>query len=76
MSSARPRPHQYPTMLLFVVGGVTCNEVRQLKEILASRKTDSQVPMCAESVVTMTINNYFFHSGQCYNWLYKNFDFS
>lgn len=43
VSSARPRPSNHPLLLIFVVGGVTCAEVRQIREMLASHKTDVQV---------------------------------
>ena len=44
MSSARPRPSDHPLLVLFVVGGVTCWEVRRLREVLAAHHTKVQVP--------------------------------
>ena len=43
MSSARPRPSHHPLLILFVVGGVTCAEVRQIQDIVASHKTNVRV---------------------------------
>ena len=43
MGSALPRPHQHPTLLLFVVGGITCYEVRQIREKVAACKTGVEV---------------------------------
>ena len=57
MSSARPRPQNYPTILLFVVGGVTCNEVRQVREVLTARKTEAQVrgELCGYTAVMFCV---------------------
>lgn len=47
MSSARPRPSNHPLLVLFVVGGVTCAEVRQIWDIVASHKSNVQVRVMA-----------------------------
>ena len=62
MSSARPRPSHHPLLILFVVGGVTCAEVRQIQDIAASHKTNVRVgqgvgsPMLGNSLEQYTTN--------------------
>ena len=43
MSSSKPRPHQHPVLLLFVVGGISCSEVRHIREIIDASRTDVEV---------------------------------
>lgn len=43
MSSARPRPSNHPLLLLFVVGGVSCADVRHIRDVVTSNKPDMQV---------------------------------
>ena len=43
MSSARPRPGTQPLLLLCVVGGVSANEVRLVRDIANSLHSDTEV---------------------------------
>ena len=43
MSSARPRPNNHPLLLIIVVGGVTCSEVRSIRDTVAGHHSDTQV---------------------------------
>lgn len=52
VGSAKPRPNQHPLLLLFVVGGVSCSEVRQIREVVASCKTEVEVIVGATRLVT------------------------
>lgn len=56
MSSARPRPSHHPLLILFVVGGVTCAEVRQIQDIVASHKTNVRVGPVLVRVSPMLVN--------------------
>jgi len=58
MSSARPRPNHHPLLILFVVGGVTCAEVRQIQDIAASHKTNVRVsyPTFQISIVILKLS--------------------
>lgn len=70
MSSARPRPQNYPTVMLFVVGGVTCNEVRQVREVLTARKIEAQV----SGELSEYIRNNIRFACAGFNWLYETID--
>lgn len=52
VSSARPRPNQHPVLLLFVVGGVSCSEVRQIREAVLSSRTNIEVVIGTTRLVT------------------------
>ena len=46
VSSTKPRPNQHPVLLLFVVGGLSCTEIRQIRDALNSTKTGIEVYTC------------------------------
>ena len=52
VGAAKPRPNQHPVLLLFVVGGVSCSEVRQVREAVAASKTDVHVVIGTTRLVT------------------------
>ena len=41
MNVSKPRPSDCPVMIIFVIGGITCNETRLIRE--AAAKSESQV---------------------------------
>lgn len=43
MNVSKPRPNDHPLLVLFVVGGVTCSEVHQIREALAAYHPNTQV---------------------------------
>lgn len=43
MSSARPRPNSHPLLIVYMIGGITAQEVHLLKEIGAAHKSSTQV---------------------------------
>ena len=43
MNVSKPRPSDHPLLIVFVIGGVTSTEVRQIKEVVSSAKPDTQV---------------------------------
>lgn len=52
MSSARPRPSNHPLLLLFVVGGVSCADVRHIRDIVTANKNDMQVVILTTQLLT------------------------
>eukprot|EP00731_Ephydatia_muelleri_P024838 Em0016g1109a len=52
MSSARPRPSNHPLLLLFVVGGVSCADVRHIRDVVTSNKPDMQVIILTTQLLT------------------------
>lgn len=40
---SQPRPEQSPLLLVFVVGGVTCSEVKALRDTAASHRSQTEV---------------------------------
>ena len=67
MSSARLRPSNHPLLLIFVVGGVSCADVRHIRDAVTSNKPDMQVttpsphpflshhtPLCHTQVIILT----------------------
>jgi len=42
-SAAKPRPGDAPLLVLFVIGGITASEVKQVRDILEKAKPDFQV---------------------------------
>lgn len=52
VSSAKPRPNQHPVLVLFVVGGVSCSEIRQIQEIVTASRTDTELIICTTRLVT------------------------
>ncbi|KAJ8038479.1 Sec1 family domain-containing protein 2 [Holothuria leucospilota] len=43
MNVSKPRPSNHKLMIIFVVGGVTCSEVKMIKEAVNSKSPDTQV---------------------------------
>lgn len=43
MNVSKPRPNNHPLLVLFVVGGITCSEVYQIREALAAYHPNTQV---------------------------------
>ena len=43
MSSARPRPNSHPLLIVYMIGGITAQEIHLLKEIGAVHKSSTQV---------------------------------
>lgn len=43
MNVSKPRPNDHPLLVLFIVGGVTCSEVHQIREALAAYHPNTQV---------------------------------
>ncbi|XP_070581895.1 sec1 family domain-containing protein 2-like isoform X2 [Ptychodera flava] len=54
MTVSKPRPNDHPLLVLFIVGGVTCSEVRQIKEAVAAHKTNIQVVVGSTSILKPT----------------------
>ena len=43
MNVSKPRPSDHPLLIVFVIGGVTPTEVKQIKDAVAASKTSTQV---------------------------------
>ncbi|XP_078685938.1 sec1 family domain-containing protein 2-like isoform X1 [Branchiostoma floridae x Branchiostoma belcheri] len=43
MSVSKPRPSDHALLMVYVVGGVTCQEVRLIREAVAAAKTETEV---------------------------------
>ena len=43
MNVSKPRPNDHPLLVLFIVGGITCSEVHQIREALAAYHPNTQV---------------------------------
>ncbi|XP_031556995.1 sec1 family domain-containing protein 2-like [Actinia tenebrosa] len=43
MNVSKPRPNGLPFLVLFVIGGITCSEVQQIREALAAHRCNIQV---------------------------------
>lgn len=55
MSSARPRPDNHPLLIVYIVGGVSINEVRALKEF---RKPNFEVNEMTIAYMSVTYDLY------------------
>jgi len=42
-AASKPRPGDQPLLIVFVIGGVSSTEVRQIRDVVASAKTNIQV---------------------------------
>jgi len=42
-AASKPRPGDQPLLIIFVIGGVSSTEVRQIRDVVASAKTNIQV---------------------------------
>src|SRR6218665_3954680 len=40
---SKPRPSDHPLVILFVIGGITCTEVRQIRDVVSAAKSNVQV---------------------------------
>lgn len=51
MNVRKPRPSDHPLLVIFVVGGVTSTEVKQIRDVVASHKSTTQVSeqMCIKA---------------------------
>ena len=45
MNVSKPRPNDHPLLVIFIVGGVTCSEVHQIREALAGYHPNTQVSL-------------------------------
>jgi len=43
---SKPRPGDQPLLIIFVIGGVSSTEVRQVRDVVAAAKTNIQVTWC------------------------------
>ena len=43
MNVSKPRPNDHPLLVLYIVGGITCSEVHQIRETLAAYHPNTQV---------------------------------
>ncbi|XP_064650152.1 sec1 family domain-containing protein 2-like [Lineus longissimus] len=43
MSVSKPRPNDHPLLIVFIVGGVTSNEVKQIQETLAKYQSNTKI---------------------------------
>lgn len=49
---SKPRPSDHPLMILFIVGGVNCTEVKQIKELVNLYKPSTQVVVGSTRLLT------------------------
>ena len=40
---SKPRPSDHLSLIVFVIGGTTCTELRQIRDVVASCKSNIQV---------------------------------
>jgi len=43
MNVSKPRPSDHPVLIVFVIGGVTVTEARQIQEVVSATKSNMQV---------------------------------
>ena len=43
MNVSKPRPNDHPLLVLFIIGGITCSEVHQIREAFAAYHPNTQV---------------------------------
>lgn len=55
MNVSKPRPNDHPLLVLFVVGGVTCSEVHQIREALAAYHPNTQVSFSKSCFLTLVV---------------------
>ena len=46
MNVSKPRPDDHKTLYVFVIGGITFNEVRQIREIAKKLRPSAEVRSC------------------------------
>ncbi|XP_053380994.1 sec1 family domain-containing protein 2-like isoform X2 [Mercenaria mercenaria] len=49
---SKPRPSDHPLMILFVIGGVNCTEVKQIKDLVNQYKPGTQVVVGSTRLLT------------------------
>ena len=59
MNVSKPRPNDHPLLVLYIVGGITCSEVHQIREALAAYHPNTQV----SDHVTIATENWRFIKG-------------
>lgn len=55
MNVSKPRPNDHPLLVLFIVGGVTCSEVHQIREALAAYHPNIQVSFSKSCFLTFVV---------------------
>lgn len=50
---SKPRPSDHPLLILFVLGGVTNTEVRQIRDVVSAAKSSIQVSMTLQLIVQL-----------------------
>ena len=60
MNVSKPRPNDHPLLVLYIVGGITCSEVHQIREALAAYHPNTQV----SDHVTIATENWQFGKGK------------
>ena len=55
MNVSKPRPNDHPLLVLFIVGGVTCSEVHQIREALAAYHPNTQVSFSKSCFLTFVV---------------------
>lgn len=55
MNVSKPRPNDHPLLVLFIVGGVTCSEVHQIREALAAYHPNTQVSFFKTCFLTFVV---------------------
>lgn len=56
MNVSKPRPNDHPLLVLFIVGGVTCSEVHQIREALAAYHPNTQVSFSKSCFLTFVVS--------------------
>lgn len=61
MNVSKPRPNDHPLLVLYIVGGITCSEVHQIREALAAYHPNTQV---SDHVTIIATENWRFGKGR------------
>ncbi|KAK3707203.1 hypothetical protein QZH41_019565 [Actinostola sp. cb2023] len=51
MNVSKPRPNDLPVLVLFVIGGITCSEVQQIREALATYRSNTQILIGSTQII-------------------------
>ena len=65
MNVSKPRPDDHPLLVLYIVGGITCSEVHQIREALAAYHPNTQV----SDHVTIATENWQFGKLKTTVWI-------
>lgn len=65
MNVSKPRPNDHPLLVLYIVGGITCSEVHQIREALAAYHPSTQV----SDDVTIATEKWQFGKGKATVWI-------